>query len=136
MQPVTPRTTTGTDVLLALGDLDARLLLAELPGDGVRQHFLHGDAGGLAAARVHAGLGARLELLRAQRSDGDEAELAVHFAGEDEVAAHERLLACGNVPRISRATESTRLVRKRAAWTIADNWSTVRSRSSFTRQKS
>src|SRR4029450_11639891 len=136
MQRVTPSTTTGTELLLGL-DRDLGLLFLELPRDRVGQHFLHGHPRGLAALRVHARLGAVLQLLGALRGDGDEPELAVPFAGQDPMRHRSSTpYLRGNVPRISRATGSTRLVRSRAACTMVTRSTTVRSRSSLTRQGS
>ena len=56
--------------------LGAGQLVEHLPRHGLGERLLDRDAGGLAAARLDAGLGARLQLLGALRGHRDEAELA------------------------------------------------------------
>ena len=88
MQPVTPRTTIGTGAL-RLGGSRPRGGSSSFSSQDTAfgQDFLHGDAGGLAAPRLHARLGAVLELLGALGGHGDEAELAVDFLGKDRDAS-------------------------------------------------
>src|SRR5207247_8118816 len=87
MQPVTPSTTAGMELV------SRRLpVVAHLPRDRPRHGLLDGHPGGLAAAGLHPRLRAVLELLRPLRGHGDEAELAVDFPGKDQMR-HARLLS-------------------------------------------
>src|SRR5262249_57706423 len=81
MQPVTPRTTTGT-ARPASGRLcgrggRGRLLVVDLPRDQVGQDLLDRDPGRLAGLHLDPRLGPVLELLGPLRGHGDEAELAL-----------------------------------------------------------
>ena len=89
-------------------------VLAHLPGDGVGQHLLDGHAGGLAGLRLHPRLGPVLELLGALRGHGDEAELAVHVLGKND-------LGCSCVSRLLLAIRRSRArpARRRACGSCA-----------------
>ena len=87
MQPVTPRTTTGT--LAPTPPPPAappvpRQLVEHLPRDVPGERLLDRDARGLAAARLDARLGAALQLLGALRRHRDEAELRIHVLGKNQ----------------------------------------------------
>src|SRR5512139_2165057 len=134
MQPVTPRTTTGTALLRGpLFRRRARDVLADLPRDGLGEGLLDRDAGGLAAAGVDPGLRPRLQLLGPLRGHRDEPELRIDALGEDHVAhASPVSLAFWNVFSMARARSVITATRQRAARTMLFSSSTLASRSSFT----
>src|SRR3990172_2139970 len=135
MQPVTPSTTTGTSRLLlaaALGPFGARQLVEHLPRHGLGERLLDRDAGGLAAARLHARLGAGLQLLRALRRHRDEAELGIHVLGKNDL--HHVVVVSSLVSKvlsIERACSATAGTRQRAARMMLSSAITQASRSSF-----
>src|SRR5512143_1340639 len=134
MQPVTPSTIDGTELLR--GDLarPRRLeLLAHFPGDRAGERLLDGDPGGLAAAGLDPRLGAPLQLLRALGGDRDEAELGIHVPGQDQLAhAVSFSFTVSKLLSISRARSATAPTRQRAALTMLFSCATQASRSSLT----
>src|SRR5574341_1998386 len=134
MQPVTPSTTTGTSRLLPGAALHpVRELVEHLPRDRLGERLLDRDAGGLAAARLHARLGAGLQLLGALRRHRDEAELRIHVLGKDHLG-HRVVVSSlvSNVFSIARACSATAGTRQRAARMMLSSSSTQASSSSFT----
>ena len=108
-------------------------LVEDLPGHGVRERLLHRDPGRLAAARLHARLGAALQLLGALRGHRDEAELGIDFPRKDQLAHAVSLsFAPSKLLSIARALAATTATRQRAARTMPFRSSTHASRSSLT----
>src|SRR5512139_944767 len=118
MHPVTPRTTTGTELLLG-GFLAGHGLLAHLPRDRLRDRLLDRDAGGLAAAGVDPRLRPGLQLLRPLGRDRDEAELRVHVLGKDHLG---HAVSCSSavlkVLSMARTRSRITATRQRAARTM------------------
>src|SRR5262245_41190734 len=131
MQPVTPRTTRGMARPSALLGL-RRVLVLDLPGDGLGEDLLHRDPGRLPAPGLHPRLRPLLDLLGPLGGHGDEPELAVHVPRQDQMRHLVIRSLHSNVPSIARAVTSTRDVRQRAARMIDFSSSTQRSTSSLT----
>src|SRR4029450_11829152 len=112
MQPVTPSTPTGTFLAPLLLGVSAALgageLVEHLPRHRLGERLLDRDARRLAAARVDAGLGARLQLLGALRRYRDEPELGVHVLRKNQLA-HAVFVSSpvSNVLQMARARSAT-----------------------------